>query len=97
MPQKVISDLIMCALAGSKVLGHRAPRAIVMWRNLEKARRSGVAAENKTQRDEMAERVHMRPDSEKLLTGGSFAIKAIAPNKIKKGKKKRAGGKKSKV
>ena len=89
--------MITCVLAGSKVLGHRAPRAIVMWRNLQKARRSGVAAENKTVRDEMVERVAMRPDSEKLLTGGSFAIKAVAPTKIKKGKKKRAGGKKGKV
>lgn len=79
------------------MLGHRAPRAIVMWRNLEKARRCGAAAESKTLRDEMSERIRMRPESDKLLMGGAFAIKAAAPVvKIKKGKKKRTGGKKSK-
>ena len=67
-----------------------------MWQNLEKARRSSVATENKTQREEMKERVCMRPDSEKLLIGGVFNIRAIAPPvKVKKGKKK-AGGKKKK-
>lgn len=68
-----------------------------MWRNLEKARRSSVAAENKTLKDEMRERVFMRPDAEKLLIGGAFSIKAVAPpNKAAKGKKKKSGGGKKK-
>jgi len=81
-----------CWIAVSKVLGHRAPRSILMWQNLEKARRSNVATESKSQRKEIQERIHMRPDSVKLLIGGAFQIKAVAPpNKPKKPKK---GGKK---
>ena len=68
-----------------------------MWQNLEKARRSNVTAESKSQRKEIQERIHMRPDSEKLLIGGAFQIKAVAPaNKPKKTKKKGAGKKKAK-
>ena len=80
------------------MLGHRAPRSIMMWQNLEKARRSNAAgAENRTQKEEMKERVCMRPDSEKLLVGGIFSIKAVAPpTKLKKGKKKIGGKKKKK-
>lgn len=69
-----------------------------MWQNLVKARRSSTAGtESRTQREEMKERVGLRPDSEKLLVGGTFAIKAIAPPlKLKKTKKK-VGGKKKKA
>lgn len=87
----------MLPTTGSKVLGHRAPRSIMMWQNLEKARRSNAAgAENRTQREEMKDRVCMRPDSEKLLMGGTFSIKAVAPPTKVKGKKKIAGKKKKK-
>jgi hypothetical protein len=79
----------------SKVLGHRAPRSILMWQNLEKARRSNVATESKSQRKEIQERIHMRPDSVKLLIGGVFQIKAMAPP-IKPKKPKKGGKKKAK-
>lgn len=80
------------------MLGHRAPRSIIMWQNLEKVRRSSAAgSESRAQREEMKERVGLRPDSEKLLIGGAFAIKAIAPPlKLRKAKKK-VGGKKKKA
>jgi hypothetical protein len=67
----------------------------MMWQNLEKARRSNAAGvENRTQREEMKDRVCMRPDSEKLLMGGNFSIKAVVPPT--KGKKKIGGKKKKK-
>ena len=45
----------------------------------------------------MKERVGLRPDSEKLLVGGAFAIKAIAPPLRLKKTKKKVGGKRKKA
>ena len=77
-----------------KVLGHRAPRAIAMWKNLEKARRAHASIQNKKDLDAS---IGLRDDADRLLTGGEFIINAIPPEekggKKKKGKK---GGKKKK-
>lgn len=74
---------VMC-----KVLGHRAPRSVAIWKNLEKARRAGALGKGKT----TSELATMRPDAGRLILGGSFQIKAIGPPE--EGKKKK-GGKKS--
>ena len=75
-----------------KVLGHRAPRAIAMWKNLEKARRAHASIQNKK---DLSASIGMRDDADRLLTGhgGEFIINAIAPEE-KGGKKKKGGGKK---
>lgn len=73
-------------------LGHRAPRSIATWKNLEKARRAGAAVQNSKN---MRESVELRPDANKLLYGSEFFIKASVPaeggkkKKGKKGKKKK--------
>lgn len=79
-----------------KVLGHRAPRTILIWQNCDKARRSVVTADPKSQKDELNERVHMRSDVDRLLVGGKFTIKAIPPPSGGKKKKGGGGGKKGK-
>jgi hypothetical protein len=71
-----------------KVLGHRAPRSVTSWKNLEKARRAHAAMKN------TAETVAMRPDIDSLLTGGNIVINAVGPPSAAGGKKK--GGKKKK-
>lgn len=76
---------VMC-----KVLGHRAPRSVAIWKNLEKARRAGALGKGNTT-SELAT-MHAR-----LILGGRFQINAIGPpeeGKKKKGGKK--GGKKKK-
>ena len=73
---------VMC-----KVLGHRAPRSVAVWKNLEKARRSGSSAKG-----QMSEIVSLRPDISKLIIGGTFQINAVGPPVESKGGKK--GGKK---
>jgi len=73
------------------VLGHRSPRAVVVWKNLEKARRANASLASK----DLNESAALRPDADRLLLGGSFLIKAIAPAESK-GKKKKGGGKKKK-
>eukprot|EP01033_Poteriospumella_lacustris_P004935 gene4935-3529_t len=74
----------------TKVLGHRAPRAITVWKNLEKARRAqGSLATNKK---DMKETLAMRPDADRLIMGGTFTIQALPPPEAKK-KKKGGGGK----
>ena len=73
------------------VLGHRAPRAVVVWKNLEKARRANASLTRK----DLSESASLRPDADRLLLGGSFLIKAIAPAESK-GKKKKGGKKKKK-
>lgn len=78
-------------LTGS--LGHRHPRAVAIWRNLDKARRSQAAVQ--TQKD-MQESLSLREDSDKLLLGGEYNINAIPPETKGAHKKKKVGGKKSK-
>jgi len=85
----------------SKILGHRAPRTVMIWQNLDRARRSAVAADPTNQAAELKERIQMRPDSDRLLVGGKFTIKAIPPpggtkKKGGKGGGKKGGGKKKK-
>ena len=70
-----------------KVLGHRAPRSVTSWKNLEKARRAHAAIKD------TAATVAMRPDINNLLTGGNIVINALGPP-VEGGKKK--GGKKGK-
>jgi len=72
---------VMC-----KVLGHRAPRSVAVWKNLEKARRAGSIGKG-----QVAEILSLRPDVSKLIIGGSFQIQAIGPPV--EGKKKKGGGK----
>lgn len=74
-----------------KVLGHRAPRAIAMWKNLEKARRAHASIQNKK---DLNASIGLRDDADRLLTGGEFIINAIPPEE--KGGKKKKGGKGSK-
>lgn len=76
----------------SHTLGHRAPRTVTAWKNLEKARRSHAPI--KTHRD-MKESLNMRADADRLLIGGTFTIQALPPPEnakkkkgVKKGKKK---------
>lgn len=71
-----------------KVLGHRAPRSVTSWKNLEKARRAHAAIKD------TAATVAMRPDIDSLLTGGNIVINALAP--AVEGGKKKGGGKKGK-
>ena len=72
-------------------LGHRAPRSVAVWKNLEKARRAhGSLHGNKNIRAS----VEMRPDADRLLVGGEFFVKAIPPpdgkrKKVKKVRKKK--------
>ena len=72
-------------------LGHRSPRCVTVWKNLEKARRShGSMHGSKNIKDS----VEMRQDANKLLYGSEFFIRAVVPSdgkkkKGKKGKKKK--------
>jgi hypothetical protein len=78
----------------TKVLGHRAPRSITVWKNLEKARRAqGSFANNKK---DMKETLAMRPDADRLIMGGTFTIQALPPPENKKKKKGGKGGGKKK-
>ncbi|KAJ1427008.1 hypothetical protein B484DRAFT_397353 [Ochromonadaceae sp. CCMP2298] len=74
----------------SKALGHRAPRAVTAWKNLEKARRAHAPIHNKK---DLKESMQMRPDAGRLLFGGTFTIQALAPPEPHH-KKKGGGGKK---
>jgi hypothetical protein len=73
----------------SKALGHRAPRAVTAWKNLEKARRAHAPIKNKK---DLKESMQMRPDAGRLLFGGTFTIQALAPPEEKKKGKKGGGG-----
>jgi hypothetical protein len=77
----------------SRVLGHRAPRAVTAWKNLEKARRAHAPIHNKK---DLSESMQMRPDADRLLFGGTFTIQALPPLEDKKKKKKGGGGGKKK-
>jgi len=80
-----------------KCLGHRSPRAVAVWKNLEKARRAHAPLKSASDKKDSLE---MRPDIDRLLLGGNFNIQCEAPDggagggKKKKGKK--GGGKKKK-
>lgn len=75
-----------------KALGHRAPRSVTVWKNLEKARRAHASLTNK----DFKESADLRPDADKLLLGGKFTIKATGPPETIKKKKGGGGGKKKK-
>jgi hypothetical protein len=72
-----------------KILGHRHPRAIATWKNLEKARRFQRSMSKK----DFNEILHIREDSSRLLLGGEFVINALPPPSDVKGKKKGKKGK----
>lgn len=77
-----------------KSLGHRAPRSVTVWKNLEKSRRAHASVQSKRDIKESAE---MRPDAARLLLDGNYMINAIPPpDGSKKTKKKKGGGKKKK-
>jgi len=76
---------IMC-----KVLGHRAPRSVTAWKNLEKSRRAAATIKSSV------EGISMRPDIDRLVLGGTFMVQATVPS-VATGKKKGGGkGKKKK-
>jgi len=81
----------------SASLGHRAPRTVTTWKNLEKARRSHAPLQLQNAADQK-ESLRMRPDADRLLLGGNFVIQAIPPpgGGGRKKKKGGAGGKKKK-
>ena len=75
-------------------LGHRHPRSIAAWKNLEKSRKSQSSLNAK----DMSESLSLRSDSDRLLIGSMFAINAIPPmnGRQKTGKLKKGGKKKKK-
>ena len=77
----------------SRALGHRAPRSVTAWKNLEKARRAHAPISSKK---DLLDSLHMRPDADRLLLGGTFTIQALPPIDDKKKKKKGGGGGKKK-
>jgi hypothetical protein len=78
----------------SRTIGHRAPRTIAVWKNLEKARRSHAPLRSKS---DFKSSLEMRSDVDRLLIGGTFTIQALAPpDGGKKKKKKKKKGKKTK-
>lgn len=78
----------------TKALGHRAPRCVTVWKNLEKARRAHASfAANKK---DLRETIALRPDADRLIMGGTFTIQALPPPEAGKKKKKGGGGKKKK-
>ena len=81
---------VMC-----KILGHRHPRCVAIWKNLERSRR----AQTTLRRRDMIESIALRDDSDMILaaTEGNYTIKAFPPP-VATGKKKgkKGGGKKKK-
>jgi hypothetical protein len=77
----------------SRTIGHRASRTILVWKNLEKARRSHAGVANKK---DMKEAIEMRPDAGRLLIGGKFTIQALVIDDSSGKKKKKGGGGKKK-
>ncbi len=69
----------------SKVLGPRHPRTIVIWRNLDRARRSLSSLHHTN----VTESINLRPDSDKLIVGGNFQIQALLPRATSSSKSKR--------
>ena len=64
----------------SNILGHRHPRTVATWRNLDKARRSQASLRG----TDFQQTVNMRSDHEKLLLGGTFSINAYGPPVVKR-------------
>ena len=77
-----------------KTLGHRHPRSIATWKNLDKAKRLVRSMSKKDFNDTL----FVRNDASRLLLGGEFTINALPPPEEKGGKKKgkKGGGKKKK-
>ena len=77
-----------------KTLGHRHPRSLATWKNLEKARRN----QRSMTRKDFGATLSTREDADRLLLGGEFIINAIPPpgDGPKKGGKKKGKGKKKK-
>ena len=74
-----------------KVLGHRAPRCIAIWKNLEKSRRANSTLTHEA----LKETIDIRADASRLLVGGTFYVNATVEKTIgKKGGKKKGGKKK---
>ena len=76
-----------------KTLGHRHPRSLATWKNLEKARRN----QRSMSRKDFGATLTTREDADRLLLGGEFTINAIPPpgdGPKKKGGKKKGKGKK---
>jgi len=75
-----------------KSLGHRHPRCVATWKNLERGKR----AQATLRRSDLDESIALRPDADKLLMNGEYTIKALPPPVEGGGKKKKGGGKKKK-
>ena len=73
-----------------KTLGHRHPRSLATWKNLEKARRN----QRSMTRKDFGATLSTRDDVDRLLLGGEFTINAIPPPGD--GPKKKGGKKKGK-
>lgn len=69
-----------------KVVGHRSPRAVTVWKNLEKSRRFLSTLKSQTG---ASDTLNLRADVDKLLVGGRFIIKAISTQGVV-GKKKKS-------
>lgn len=74
-----------------KTLGHRHPRSIATWKNLEKAKRF----QRSMSKQDFNDTLYVREDADRLLLGGEFTINALPPPSDHKEKKKgKKGGKK---
>lgn len=72
-----------------KTLGHRHPRCIASWKNLERCKR----ITSSLRKSELHESVGLRADADHLLYGENHKINAIPPPEAaKKGKKGKGGG-----
>ena len=67
-----------------KVLGHRHPRCVSVWKNLDKARRAQATVSDK---QAMNESIRLRADSDFLLPGPIVST-AVLPDDEGGGKKK---------
>jgi len=72
----------------NKVLGHRHPRTVTVWRNLDKARRSQATLSH----TDLRQSFQMRPDADMLLVGGNFTIQAVNSGGFGSGKKVKGRG-----
>ena len=72
-----------------KTLGHRHPRSIATWKNLEKVKRF----QRSMSRKDFGDTLMVRDDADRILVGGEFTINAIPPPGDGP-KKKKGGGKK---
>lgn len=70
-----------------KVLGHRHPRSVAVWKNLDKARRSQATVGNK---QDLVESVKMRTDAGYLIPGDFKVNAVLSEEAMAAGKKKKA-------